>query len=97
MATRFRKHRTRKMKGRKGLKTRRHRGGEFGLHNIKRMGSDLTGKVKDAVKTLGVKTGVLQSNVNQIFEKEAKALEEMKKNKEKEEAKMRTYNIYKKR
>jgi hypothetical protein len=27
MATRFRKHRTRKMKGRKALKTRRHRGG----------------------------------------------------------------------
>jgi hypothetical protein len=29
MATRFRRRRTRKMKGRKGLKTRRHRGGDF--------------------------------------------------------------------
>ena len=29
MATRFRKHRTRRMKGRKGLKTRRHRGGNL--------------------------------------------------------------------
>jgi hypothetical protein len=29
MATRFRKMRTRRMKGRKGLKTRRHRGGDL--------------------------------------------------------------------
>lgn len=97
MATRFRKHRTRKMKGRKGLKTRRHRGGDFGLHNIKRMGSELAGSVKGAVKTLGVKAGVMKSNANQMFEQETKALEDMKKNKEKEEARKRALEMYKKK
>jgi hypothetical protein len=56
MATRFRKHRTRKVKGRKGLKTRKHRGGSI-LGNVKsKMTAVFNPSATATKKNNGVKT-----------------------------------------
>jgi hypothetical protein len=70
MATRFRKHRSRKMKRSRAMKTRKHRGGFSMPSNLKRMGSEALGALGKTAKNIAVKAGIRKSNANLLFEEE---------------------------
>jgi transposase-like protein len=67
MATRFRKHRTRKVKGhgRKALKTRKMKGGLFNT-------------LKDSLRKITNKAGITESSVNKMFREEEEKIQAMK-------------------
>jgi hypothetical protein len=70
MATRFRKHRSRKMNRSKSMKTRKHRGGFTMPSNLTRMGSNAFGTLSKTAKNIAVKAGLRKSNVDKMFEEE---------------------------